>query len=138
MDFHGKITDKIQHGWKIPRTQWRVLARKVTDFNGPFSSQPFDDTEGYPINIHKPSRININKYHRIQPNIPAPQFVSGLAIIHVTGIFHDHPAGRPSSSQHFARFVADHLPPRKKKAGDKTKPWLCSICLFIGIYLLVI
>ena len=31
----------IKHGWLAnPRTEWRFLARKITDFCGPFSSTP--------------------------------------------------------------------------------------------------
>ena len=32
----------IQHGWlENPRTEWKFLERKITDFYGPFSSTPW-------------------------------------------------------------------------------------------------
>ena len=38
----------IKHGWlENPRTEWRFIRRKITDFYIPFSSQPSLNTGGY-------------------------------------------------------------------------------------------
>ena len=37
----------MKHGWlENPRKEWRFLARKLTDFHGPFSSAPCLNTRG--------------------------------------------------------------------------------------------
>ena len=50
----------IKHGLlENPRTEWRFLARKITELNGPFSSTPCLITRGYTENHH----VQCNKSH---------------------------------------------------------------------------
>ena len=43
----------VKHGWlENPRAEWRFVAGKITDFNGPFSSRPCLITGGYHISTH--------------------------------------------------------------------------------------
>ena len=59
------------------RTEWRFLARKITDFNGPFSSKPCLITGGYfwthscgQIYDHLPSRRHWNAGFVNQSHLP--------------------------------------------------------------------
>ena len=58
MGYYGMYPPVIKHGWlENPRAEFRFLARKITELNGPFSSKPWLITRGYPFTIMSPIDI---------------------------------------------------------------------------------